>query len=327
MNYTDKSFLRFLDEQSQLVKMADEHKKYRAMSAAIEAADPYRGLPMHLEELLRIRRPTVGEPARAHHAATSLGSIEAETRGFEDLMASRRQLEELERNDHLVRLESQYQSILGAEGLSSATFQAIRKPIEDALRISRALTAENLIGLSSQDLIRQISPLHEHLRAFEQLWDQEEGQEQVDVDEKAPAVRGRIVSGIVILGIVLSGINDIVQLWQALNPRSVMTDADFDRIENLKVYVYDRQVGVGKAVSHLIATDRLHPSVTTTRVRLRSGPSMESDELEMLEAGASFLVTGQKPGWASGVAVLAEGRTRPGWIKDDYLVAIPHVAD
>jgi len=345
----DEQLRRMLEEQMRLLRMVEdatgasdikrvleEQKRFRMVEEltsasevqrALEAADPFRNQREQILAMLDSRSKALS----ALDWAVKLEKVfdpPHEDRLATDLLAHQRGVLDLARSavepfkEHLELINREYRAVQDVARESIAAYESIHKPIEDALRISSMFSAETLLGLSPEALVRQLDPLSEHLREFERFSHQFEDAGAVKSEESKPQSLEAAAAGLLVLKRALQCVRIAVSIWLTVNHGPDIADATLERIKEVMIYVADRQLVAHQMLDHLITTERITVAATTTTVRLRSGPSTATAELLMLEPDTRFIVTGNKEGWASGIATLKDGSTRPGWVMSDYLVPI-----
>ena len=317
-----------LEEQMRLLRMVEEATGASEVKRALEVVDPFRHQREQIHTMMDSRSAALSaldwavKPEKVFDPPYQ-DLLDA------DLLAHQRGVFDLARSavqpfqEHLELINREYRQFRDVARESIAAYESIQKPIEDALRISRMFSAETLLGLSPEDLIRQLDPLSEHLREFEQFSENLEDESAIKSEESKPQALEAAAAGLLVLKRSLQCVRIAVGIWLTANHGPGIADATLDKIKDVMIYVADRQLAAHQTLDHLITTERITVAATTTTVRLRSGPSTATAELQMLEPETRFIVTGNKEGWASGIATLKDGSTRFGWVMSDYLVPIP----
>ncbi|CAH1388319.1 SH3 domain-containing protein [Candidatus Nitrotoga sp. M5] len=214
-------------------------------------------------------------------------------------------------------LDSAYAATQVSDSLYLEALNAIKIPIDNILRFQETHDYARIAALSYQEINQLVDPMYEQFSEVTDYLDELNAETTEYKEQKLSPEQ--VTAWLMTLKAGLECVVQVVKIW-AISQVAQGVDATlFLELDNKATILFEHHQAVSNRIDHLVYT-----AVTTTKVILRTGPSTRNEEKATLMENTSFLVTGEKDGWASGLASFKDGSTQPGWVHTDYLVKIAY---
>ncbi|MBB5189257.1 hypothetical protein HNQ57_003560, partial [Zhongshania antarctica] len=203
-------------------------------------------------------------------------------------------------------LNSAYEVVKQTGNQASELFTSIRNPIDEIIRFHQSHDYERITELTYKEISSFVDPLYERFRDITSYINELE-EEIINAPDKKGGRRSpkEIAKWLIVISLALNNVEQIVDIWGSFqNQQGTNTTLSIDLKGKGKILFEQRQV-ISQKIGHAVS-DEFYSAITTTKVKLRSGPSTNNDKLTTLPPRTHFLVTGENGEWASGFASLED---------------------
>jgi Fe-S-cluster formation regulator IscX/YfhJ len=213
------------------------------------------------------------------------------------------------------------------EFMSPEILNSIKSPIDEILEFQKHYDYERIAGLTFQEISQFVDPIYERFNDITR--DIAELSEIAfdDGNKKQTSLSlEQITAWLITLEAGLKCVVQAARIWLLTHLMQGSDTTLYIEFGSKVTVLFEQHQTIAEKVGNT-ANGGIHLTTTTTSVKLRTGPSTDNDEKEVLPKNTRFLATSKKGEWASGLAYLEDGRTQSGWVNTDYLVPLSPQGD